>query len=371
MHKTDVVEHAVTLLYEAVLDDSKRAGSMAAFARAFDAPQATRMRFDFDRCELSEFYAHGHDAGVLARYAGHYHAIDPGGPPAVSAPVGRWLGDEVLFDRKARHQQEYAVDFALPSGIGWQAGGKVEATGPRSGLWFGVTREPDAPPFGIAGERVFQRMFPHLQQVARLESRLKQLAQGQSIAQASLDVLTAAVCVVDARRHALVLNRRAEQLLMGILPLSVRTGRLMCSSPALDERLTTLVHKACGHPARPGAFSVPRQDTNLTLQVMVIPLPQRHPMSGLKPQPLAMVVAADPLSPHLTRETYQGLFGLTGTEAGLLYALAQGESMAQWADARGVSINTARTHLSAVFAKVGVDTQARLLRVTRTLPSSG
>lgn len=344
---------------------------MAAFAKAFDAPQAIRMRFDFDRNELSECHVHGHDSGVLARYADYYHGIDPGGPPAVRARVGEWLADEVLFDRKARDQQEYAVDFALPSGIGWQAGGKIEAASPRSGLWFGVTRAPGDAPFGSEGERTFKRLLPHLQQVARLEARLQLLTRGQTVAQASLDALTAAVCVVDAHRRLVLANKRGERLLDGAAPIALRLGRLVCAQATLDARLATLVQKACAATPRGGAFQVPRRGVHAPLQVMVMPLPLRHQAASLRCEPLAMVVVSDPLDPHLARETYQGLFGLTDTESSLLFALAHGDNLAQWAEARRVSINTARTHLASVFAKMGVDSQARLLRLARALPSMG
>ena len=82
LSREKIVDTALTLLYESALDESRRDAAMAAFAKAFDAPQSIRMRFDFDRHELSEFHAHGHDSGVLGRYADYYHGIDPGGPPA-------------------------------------------------------------------------------------------------------------------------------------------------------------------------------------------------------------------------------------------------------------------------------------------------
>lgn len=101
-----------------------------------------------------------------------------------------------------------------------------------------------------------------------------------------------------------------------------------------------------------------------------MPLPERHPAAApLVKEPLALVVIMDPQVAHLSRESYQGLFGLTDTETALLFALVNGDNLAQWADRRGVSANTARTHLAAVFAKTGVDSQARLLRLAKTLPA--
>lgn len=373
MPRDDAIEASVALLYEAVLDESRWDAAMAAFASAFDAPRAMRMRFDFTKKEPDEFRAHGWDPGTAARYAGYYHAIDPGVPPVWRAGVGQWLGDELLFDPRAHDQQEYTHDFALPNGIGWVGGGKVESSAAHAGLWFGVQRYPGDAPFGAEGARVFGLLLPHLQRATRLEARMQQLAVSDSMARASLDTLKAAACVIDRSRRVHLLNRRAESLFGSAVELlMVRNGCLLCSLPALDQRLAGLVMQACAQLPCGGAFQIPRRGAALPLHAMVMPLPEQHAaIAPLMREPMALVVIMDPQAPHLAREAYQGLFGLTDTETSLLFALVNGESLAQWADRRGVSINTARTHLASVFAKAGVDSQARLLRLAKTLPAMG
>ena len=359
------------LLYEAVLDESQWDAALAAFAAAFGAPRACAWHCDFRSRTLTDRRMHGYDADTMNAYAQYYHAIDPAWLPGSRAMAGNWLGDEVLFDRRARDQQEWAVDFALPRGIGWVGGGMAERTSADVGLWFCVQRYPDDAPFGKEGAQVFSRLLPHLQQAAQLEKRMKQLAHGQTIAQSSLDTFKAAVCVVDRSRRAHLLNRSAESLLGGAELLVVRDGRLLCSHAALDERLERLVTQACARLPCGGAFQVPRQGAALPLHAMVMPLPERHPAAtSLVREPLALVVVMDPQAPHLAREAYQGLFGLTDTETALLFALVNGDNLTQWADRRGVSTNTARTHLASVFAKTGVDSQARLMRLAKTLPAA-
>jgi len=368
--RNDAIDAAVALLYEAVLDGSRWDAAMAAFAGAFDAPGATRVRFDVMQKEPVEFRSHGHDAGTLKRYAEYYYAIDPGALPAHRVGVGQWLADELLFDPRAHDQLEYAHDFALPHGIGWVGGGKVESSAAHTGLWFGLQRHPGDARFGTDGKRIFSLLLPHLQQATRLEARMKQLFLGEAIAQSSLDTFKAAVCVVDRSRRAHLLNRSAESLLGGAEVLMVRGGRLLCSHAALDERLGRLVTQACSRLPHGGAFQVPRHGAVLPLHAMVMPLPERHPAAAPLREPLALVVVMDPQAPHLAREAYQGLFGLTDTETALLFALVNGDNLAQWADRRGVSNNTARTHLASVFAKTGVDSQARLMRLVKTLPAA-
>ncbi len=56
------------------------------------------------------------------------------------------------------------------------------------------------------------------------------------------------------------------------------------------------------------------------------------------------------------------LFGLTPKEAELALRLARGRSLARRPRrTRSISLNTARAHLRAIFAKTGVDRQSRLV----------
>ena len=53
-------------------------------------------------------------------------------------------------------------------------------------------------------------------------------------------------------------------------------------------------------------------------------------------------------------------FDLTATQARLALLLAEGATINQCAEAMGIKISTARTHLKSVFAKTGVKRQAEL-----------
>jgi DNA-binding CsgD family transcriptional regulator len=54
-------------------------------------------------------------------------------------------------------------------------------------------------------------------------------------------------------------------------------------------------------------------------------------------------------------------FRLTAAEARLALHIADGGDLAGYAEAQGVALGTARTHLKAVFAKTGVHRQAELV----------
>lgn len=53
-------------------------------------------------------------------------------------------------------------------------------------------------------------------------------------------------------------------------------------------------------------------------------------------------------------------FELTGAQARLALFLAEGGTVAEYAEFMGVKVSTVRTHLKSVFAKTGVKRQAEL-----------
>jgi DNA-binding CsgD family transcriptional regulator len=58
----------------------------------------------------------------------------------------------------------------------------------------------------------------------------------------------------------------------------------------------------------------------------------------------------------------RGRYNLSPAEARLAAALASGQSMNEYAEARSVSLNTARTQLKSTMMKVGVRRQVDLVR---------
>jgi DNA-binding CsgD family transcriptional regulator len=65
--------------------------------------------------------------------------------------------------------------------------------------------------------------------------------------------------------------------------------------------------------------------------------------------------------PVPSKEVLCSSFGLTAAEADLALAIARGEDLASIAATRGITIGTARTHLKAVFSKLGAHRQAHLV----------
>jgi len=122
---------------------------------------------------------------------------------------------------------------------------------------------------------------------------------------------------------------------------------------------------ASNRPAVAQAMRVTRPSGRAPYELVVRPAP-REPLADDRrlSARVAVVIGSNsgtraPM--ELSAEAVQQFFGLTPKETALALRLAAGRSLVEAARDQGVSVNTARAHLRAIFAKTGVDRQSRLV----------
>lgn len=88
----------------------------------------------------------------------------------------------------------------------------------------------------------------------------------------------------------------------------------------------------------------------------------------LSDRPAMMVLLDDPaeVGPHDPAALLR-LYGLTGAEARLAVLVGQGQPPAQAARAQGITVETARTMLKQIYAKLAINRQAELARIVARL----
>jgi DNA-binding CsgD family transcriptional regulator len=360
-------ESAVSRLYESVLDSSQWLGALQLIAKCAEGSRAARFRFHLKTGAVWDFSAVGYQQLAQDQYVAHYATLDPGWPIAVASRVGEWHGDDEMLDLKARSQQEFIRDWALPNGLGRLCGAKL-LSGPESAIYLSVHREPGAPRFGQRGRDAFNRLMPHLLRAERLRERIGSLSDEVAVARATLDQFGAATFAVDAQCRLRAANRQAETLFAVADSVAVQHGKVCLRSATLSNQLVEAVRQAMPPLLRGSAFVVPGTIRTSHLQVLVLPLSAGVELARLADTALALVVVADPMANAMGRRLFAALYSLTDTEASLATSIAEGVTVKEWADSRGVAISTARTHLASVFHKTGASTQAKLVSLVRAMP---
>jgi DNA-binding CsgD family transcriptional regulator len=182
------------------------------------------------------------------------------------------------------------------------------------------------------------------------------------------------VFVVDGHSRLQHFNAAAGRLLEARDGLFVRQQRLVASRPAVTAQLRASLARALTYAD--AASRAPSSNAKAPATVIEIPRASRRPL-GLVVHPLrppnvmrtrghdgarAIVVVHDPdARPRVDPTLIARVHALTPTEAELAAALAEGNSLTEFAAGRGCTEATARTHLKRVLEKTGTRRQAELV----------
>jgi DNA-binding CsgD family transcriptional regulator len=184
---------------------------------------------------------------------------------------------------------------------------------------------------------------------------------------AVLDGLPFGIIVIDGEGVALLVSRRAEQILAQRDGLVTHGGRLAASRPADTARLRRMIARTWRLADGPGPYAsdglqLARPSGRNALIIRVV---------SLKPRVAALaVLVCDPETrTQVEQSRLHQLYRLTRPEARLVAALAEGERLEAAAQALGVTLGTGRTYLKRVFAKMGVSRQVDLMRLVLCGPT--
>jgi DNA-binding CsgD family transcriptional regulator len=116
-----------------------------------------------------------------------------------------------------------------------------------------------------------------------------------------------------------------------------------------------------------GSLRVPNGAGRTALRMLVAPCPgqtSEKEMNWFAPAGrTAMLLVTDPERRwHTRRSELQRRFGLTPAETELALNIIKGDGRAAAASRLGITVSTARTHLTHIFEKTGVRRQAELVR---------
>lgn len=187
----------------------------------------------------------------------------------------------------------------------------------------------------------------------------------------AIERLHIGVVLLGARSELRHANGRAREIARRTQAFGLdASGRLQAFSPALSAKLHRAVHTA----------SVPAADQHggTALRLRGARGPEVHAFvvpAHREPLPRDFSVAAtmfvtepEAALPHFARKLRQ-IYLLSPSEALLAEALVHGKSLKTFAGERGTTLNTVRTQLKTMAAKVGAKRQVDVVRCILTGPA--
>lgn len=209
---------------------------------------------------------------------------------------------------------------------------------------------------------VMQHTFLALQIAGKVED----LRERREAAEAGLGRLAIGMVLIDRNKQATPMNDEARAILAKG-DLELRNGRLTTADKRartqLDSLLDGLGEGKAGRPTG-GGVTVRRMNGH-SLQIWGVPL--RHEERAFldpRERPCGILFVIDPdRAPATPSHLLMEAFGLTRAETTLTLALLYGETVDEYCERTGISRNTARTHMRAIFDKLGINKQTELMRM--------
>lgn len=238
----------------------------------------------------------------------------------------------------------------------------LDAT-PTSAVSLTVVRPTGAGDFEPSHVRLAEVIAPHLVAALRLRQRLALASSSELL----LESIAHPVLIVDADCALLQSNALARTLMRGGEGLFEAHGRLRAGSPAETRKLEALIAEAAraarGVSLVPPAVLVVGREDKAALVVRILPLAprDRSEMPG-SPVCVALMVHDPERVGRPTSELLVDGLGLSPAEALVASRMWQGDSVAEAADALGLSPNTVKSHLKTIYERLDVNRQADLIR---------
>ncbi|MEZ5728897.1 MAG: LuxR C-terminal-related transcriptional regulator [Burkholderiaceae bacterium] len=230
-------------------------------------------------------------------------------------------------------------------------------------------------PADMARQSPIQRLQPHLCEALRIYLQQRRL-DGQWLAVCGiLETMPHAIFLLDSARTIQFRNRAADEFCDRNQLVHVDDGRFTLADREDEHRFANAIEQLALVDPSPLAWKADR----IVQRVGGVGAPQAAVLIGIAArgghaaafgsEPHVIVIAREIHSQIVSDPiVIQHAFSLTVAEAAVAAALVEGMAPEEIARQRGVSMNTVRAQLRAVFDKTGTRRQLELVRMLGSIP---
>ena len=234
---------------------------------------------------------------------------------------------------------------------------------------LGLLRDRNKEDFSTRELRLLEAVLPHAGRAMRLFLRMAELsAQAQLITEA-MDRLPAGLILCDGKGRVLHLNSAAQRIVAAQDGLRVSGGVLSGAGAPLAASIARVAGRA-GNGAE--TVVVHRASGQRPHVLLISPVAEDGvPWAGVPRRRALILIGGQSRVPAGLPAQLMEVFRLSPGEARLAAAvLAGGKQLEELAEERGLSVNTIKTQMKAVFAKTDTGRQTDLIRVLSSLPAT-
>lgn len=353
-------------IYDAAMAPEKWQQVMSGLADTLGTKSALLREVNYTSGSVGLYKTYGFDPTFTKAYREHFVHLDYFAPALMREPVGKISTGDQEVPWEQQRDTEFCNDYLLAQKSRYCLGITL-ARQHDYHLLFALQRTQQQGDFTADDLPLLRLLAPHMTRAMVIHRHMLAVTTQQQWALSALDKLKIGVLLLDERGKPGFINQKAEQLMSAGCGLSVNRDTLSLTNTFESARLERLIANAAmaasGFMCNAGGSLRTNSLSGESLIIQVIPLPRESERSwGLAfPSGCVAVFVSTSGATHLRVESLSSLYGLTLAEAKLASLLAHGLSLEQAASTSGISIQTVRSQLKAVFAKTHVSRQAELV----------
>lgn len=228
----------------------------------------------------------------------------------------------------------------------------------------GFARLPGQSGLSTSALAAMAYMNKHLVRATALQQRISETEQLLIQSSNILDLVEFGIVMFGTDKKVQYANAAANRIFKANDGLNFHAAELSIQSAKEQKRFHSMLDKICNPDVDAGdqvggMLSIPRRGLLETYILSLVPVRHNGPVdSGIS----GVAFISDPRQKQTTAiSLLSKSYDFTRAESELAIALLNGHSLSEIADRRGVSYNTVKTHLHAIFSKTHTRRQAELI----------
>ena len=370
MSQQDHFDRIVSALHDAALDDTRWPPAFALIDAAIGTVGSHLLllkgqtRIDLECLfEISSYQPFEREGVYLEHYFPHDERI----PRFLRLPDSRVVHVPTLYT--AAEWKTSSTPNELLRRSSGRNGLNVRLDGPEGcSIGWAVADSTDPNGWGSDSLALIERLLPHLRQFVRVRQALAKTDALRAPLTYLLDNALIGVLFLDRHGRIVETNARALRILQRGDGVRDEDGFLHARFPSDQTTLQRLLAHALprwGQPVSGGSMTIQRAAGQFPLTLHISPVPHRADFGAQRIA--ALVLLVDPVErPQIDPACLATTFRLTRTESRVAAALAAGHSVRDIAVATHPTQATVRTHVRQLHRKLGLHTQADLVRLILT-----
>lgn len=352
-------------IYHAAVEPEEWQSLLQKLVTLLDGCSAFMLFLDSPARSLRASHVVNLDAVYYRRYTDYYMNISPWRPELRYKPSGRLYSTYLDFshDQHYFHRSEFYSDWAKPLGIEHGLGGNVAAT-PEYTVQLLVQRSTGPGHFTRDETVAVNRLLPHMRHALALQRRFEEEEKYREGLALSKGLSWLPCVLLDKRLEVVHVDEGVASLLSAHPELRISQKKISLRDARLNEQLQRCL-KRCAAAAFGEWWHVGESfflhDAGGHLEFHTYPI---HPASQCLFSTGGSYVAIYLKAPNarytLTERLVKESFSLSPTELRLAEAICNGQTLEEFAAKNGTSLNTVRSQLKQLFAKIGASRQAEV-----------